>query len=162
LIWCAWFRSGPNKLHRRCPTIPILSADALEKFISADWNADTDDNLLTEWIIMYFCYKHKDKIPQSRLKCIFPILIGSRTNSNANGAVTFADFFAEGWKDKLPNEVSTGTIAIVKELLVENKISPLPQELDDCTVKSIVSGIMECLGLKYWTIPNPLENGPRS
>ena len=97
--------------------VPILSADALEKFISADWNADTDDNLLTEWIIMYFCYKHKDKIPQSRLKCIFPILIGSRTNSNANGAVTFVDFFAEGWKDKLPNEVQTGTIAIKSSII---------------------------------------------
>ena len=66
---------------------------------------------------MYFCYKHKDKIPQSRLKCIFPILIGSRTNSNANGAVTFGDFFAEGWKDKLPNEVQTCTIAIKSSII---------------------------------------------
>ena len=109
---------------------------------------------------MYICYKHKEIIPQSRLKCIFPILIGSRTISKENKAVTFENFFAEGWKDKLPNAVPTGTIAIVKKLLIENKISPIPQELDDYTVKSIVSGIMECLRLEYWTIPNPLENGP--
>ena len=66
-----------------------------------------------------FCYKHKDNIPQSRLKCIFPILIGSRTSSNANGASALSLLGISLPKDgsKLPNEVQTGTIAIKSSII---------------------------------------------
>jgi hypothetical protein len=116
--------------------VPVISVSALQKMTTHDPN--TVDNVLLEWLL---CITSCGK-PNSRLKNIFPILIGPKDGITS----TFASLFACGVLNRIPSVVPMSTINAAKDMLTQNNINFDAVKLDNLTVKDIINSLSAFLG----------------
>jgi hypothetical protein len=134
--------------------VPFVSFEAMERMIM-DQFCVKEDNVLIEWILaLEGLYSAKSNIER-----VFPVLIGRR--EKVTGSLSNISILKDPYNnarpldgrnivDCLPNDPSdpllVTSLTKAREMLLANGVEP-SSKLDQLTVKKIVNGLLEHIGL---------------